>query len=69
MQFELLTDNDCVMAEDIDVPKALGDIFESLAGAVFIDSGMSLDTVWKVFYRLMKNEIGTTLLNITHIQI
>ncbi|XP_021960857.1 endoribonuclease dcr-1 [Folsomia candida] len=55
--FELLTDNDCVMAEDIDVPKALGDIFESLAGAVFIDSGMSLDTVWTVFYRLMKNEI------------
>ncbi|XP_021945451.1 endoribonuclease Dicer [Folsomia candida] len=55
--FELLTDNDCVMAEDIDVPKPLGDIFESLAGAVFIDSGMSLDTVWKVFYRLMKNEI------------
>lgn len=50
------------MAEDVDVPKALGDIFESLAGAVFIDSGKSLDTVWRVFYRLMKNEIGTLAL-------
>jgi endoribonuclease Dicer len=46
------------MAEDIEVPKALGDIFESLAGAVFVDSGMSLDTVWRVFYRMMKPEIG-----------
>jgi endoribonuclease Dicer len=42
------------------VPKALGDIFESIAGAVYMDSGYSLETVWKVFYRLMKNEIGTS---------
>uniref|UniRef100_A0A1I8JPZ4 RNase III domain-containing protein n=1 Tax=Macrostomum lignano TaxID=282301 RepID=A0A1I8JPZ4_9PLAT len=31
-------------------PNASGDIFESVAGAVFLDSGMSLDTVWRVFY-------------------
>lgn len=30
------------------MPKALGDVFESVAGAIFLDSGMSLDTVWKV---------------------
>lgn len=40
------------------VPKALGDIFESVAGAIYLDSGMSLDTVWEVYYRMMKPEIG-----------
>ncbi|CAH1401946.1 unnamed protein product [Nezara viridula] len=44
-------------AEDVEVPKALGDVFESVAGAIFLDSGMSLDTVWKVYYRMMKKEI------------
>lgn len=32
------------------MPKALGDIFESVAGAIFLDSNMSLDTVWRVIY-------------------
>ena len=44
--------------EDIEVPKALGDIFESVAGAIFLDSGMSLDAGWKVYYKMMKPEIG-----------
>ncbi|KAK9499033.1 hypothetical protein O3M35_003549 [Rhynocoris fuscipes] len=44
-------------AEDVEVPKALGDVFESVAGAIFLDSDMSLDTVWKVYYRMMKKEI------------
>lgn len=51
-------DFDCPTVKDIEVPKVLGDIFESLAGAVYVDSGMKLDTVWKVFYRLMKKELG-----------
>lgn len=42
---------------EVEVPKALGDIFESVAGAIFLDSGMSLDTVWKVYYPMMKPEI------------
>ncbi len=33
------------------VPKALGDIFESVAGSIFLDSGLSLDAVWTVYYR------------------
>nr|WJM99459.1 endoribonuclease dicer 2 [Ips calligraphus] len=45
------------LAEYIDVPKTLGDIFEALAGAIYLDSGKSLETVWKVFYRLMWKEI------------
>ena len=35
------------------VPKALGDIFESVAGAVFMDSGMDLDAVWRVYSVMM----------------
>lgn len=54
----LLDDRDCKIAEAVEVPKVLGDIFESLAGAIFLDSGNSLEAVWKVFYPLMKKEIG-----------
>lgn len=43
--------------EDIEVPKALGDIFESVAGAIYLDSGCSLSTVWRVYSRLMRREI------------
>ncbi|UYV74239.1 DICER1 [Cordylochernes scorpioides] len=34
----------------LETPKVLGDLFESVAGAIFLDSGMSLDTVWRVYY-------------------
>uniref|UniRef100_A0AAQ5ZQH7 ribonuclease III n=1 Tax=Amphiprion ocellaris TaxID=80972 RepID=A0AAQ5ZQH7_AMPOC len=40
--------------EDIEVPKAMGDIFESLAGAIYMDSRMSLETVWQVYYPMMR---------------
>ena len=39
-------------SEDVEVPKVLGDIYESVAGAIFLDSGMSLETVWKVRLRI-----------------
>lgn len=48
MQFYLISEEECDEAEDVEVPKALGDIFESVAGAIFLDSNMSLDMVWKV---------------------
>lgn len=35
-------------SEDIEVPKVLGDIYESVAGAIYLDSGMNLDAVWGV---------------------
>ena len=44
--------------EDISPPKVLGDILESLAGAIFIDSGFSLESVWKVFQPLFDRKIG-----------
>ena len=56
--FFLMDDHEEVdEAEDVEVPKALGDIFESVAGAIFIDSGLSLDAVWRVYYRMMKDSI------------
>ncbi|VDN14165.1 unnamed protein product [Dibothriocephalus latus] len=44
--------------DEVEIPKALGDIFESLAGAVFIDSDLCLNTVWRVFYPLIKERVG-----------
>lgn len=43
--------------EEMEVPKCLGDIFESVAGAIFLDSNKSFDAVWKVYYGLMKPHI------------
>ncbi|CAI0550929.1 unnamed protein product [Linum tenue] len=38
----------------VNAPKTLADIVESLIGAVFVDSDCSVDTVWKVFKRLLE---------------
>lgn len=56
------------MAEFVDVPKALGDVFESLIGAVFLDSGNDLDVTWRVIYGMMHQEIAIFSVN-TPIQI
>ncbi|KAF5273493.1 hypothetical protein FQA39_LY07510 [Lamprigera yunnana] len=53
----LLEADDLHLADHVDVPKVLGDTFEALAGAIFLDSGMSLEAVWKVFYSIMWKEI------------
>lgn len=53
----IINDEEVADPEQIEVPKALGDIFESLAGAVFLDNGLSLDGVWRVFFNLLKPEI------------
>jgi endoribonuclease Dicer len=44
-------------AESLDIPKSLGDLFESIIGAIFLDSGLSLIKTWNVIYHLMRNEI------------
>ncbi|XP_076235555.1 endoribonuclease Dcr-1 [Calliopsis andreniformis] len=56
-EYYLIGEEECEEAEDVEVPKALGDVFESLAGAIYLDSGMSLDAVWGVYYTIMKSEI------------
>ncbi|XP_050314512.1 endoribonuclease Dcr-1 isoform X2 [Anthonomus grandis grandis] len=35
----LVPETECEEVEDVEVPKALGDVFESVAGAIFLDSG------------------------------
>ncbi|KAK4883339.1 hypothetical protein RN001_006658 [Aquatica leii] len=60
----LLQENDLFLAEHIDVPKVLGDTFEALAGAIFLDSGMCLETVWKIFHRIMWKEIESFKTNV-----
>lgn len=53
----LINEAESEYSEDIEVPKALGDVFESVAGAIYLDSGMSLDQVWQVYFKMMKPEI------------
>jgi endoribonuclease Dicer len=53
----LETENDTQSAESVDIPKVIGDIFESIVGAVFLDSGMNLSATWKVIYGLLKDEL------------
>lgn len=54
----LLEEDDCNIAEYVDVPKALGDIFESLVGAIYLDTGKNLTKVWEIVYSVMHKEIG-----------
>ncbi|KAG8181475.1 hypothetical protein JTE90_016563 [Oedothorax gibbosus] len=49
-----LEEVECFEMEEIVVPKALGDIFESVAGAIYLDSGMSLDKVWEVCFPMIR---------------
>lgn len=44
--------------ECIEAPKPLGDVFESVAGAIFLDSGLDIYEVWKVYYPMLKEFIG-----------
>ena len=54
----LINESETLVAEEVDVPRALGDVFESLAGAIYLDSGCDLNTVWRVYYNIMKDELG-----------
>lgn len=53
-----LAETECFELEEVEVPKALGDVFESVAGAIYLDSGMSLDTVWRVCFPMIKPAFG-----------
>jgi endoribonuclease Dicer len=58
----LETDDEC--GSEINVPKVLGDIFESIIGAVFLDTGLCLKQTWKIIYELMRNEIHKFMENV-----
>ncbi|CBY11646.1 unnamed protein product [Oikopleura dioica] len=50
-------------SEDIEVPKVLGDIYESVAGAIYLDSGMNLDAVWGVYRPMLQKYIDKYSIN------
>jgi endoribonuclease Dicer len=60
----LETENDTQSAESVDVPKVIGDIFESIVGAVYLDSGMNLETTWSVIFKLLKDELHNFMHNV-----
>jgi len=53
-----MRENDCFTEEYVDVPNVLGDIFKSLIGAIYLDSGREMDIVWKICYEFLNEEIG-----------
>jgi len=38
---------------DVDAPKVLADLVEAIAGTVFLDCGLNLETLWTVFKPLL----------------
>lgn len=55
---QLLGEREVNTLEETDIPKALGDVFEAVAGAIYLDCNYSLDAVWQVYYPLMKMALG-----------
>lgn len=44
--------------DEVEPPKVLGDLLESLAGAIFMDSGMDLQAVWDTLGPLFNEKMG-----------
>jgi dsRNA-specific ribonuclease len=51
-------DETLIDCEDLEPPKFLADIFESVAGAIYLDSNCSLNTVWNVYYKFFEPYLG-----------
>ncbi|KYQ55277.1 Endoribonuclease Dicer [Trachymyrmex zeteki] len=62
--YVLIEEDECSLTEYIDVPKTLGDLFESLIGAIYLDSGKNLTKVWEIIYSFMHKEIDEFSRNI-----
>ncbi|XP_036140493.1 endoribonuclease Dicer isoform X2 [Monomorium pharaonis] len=55
--YVLIEEEECNLVEYVDVPKVLGDLFESLIGAIYLDNGKDLTKIWEIIYSLMHKEI------------
>ncbi|CAL4183718.1 unnamed protein product, partial [Meganyctiphanes norvegica] len=55
---ELACEEDTEVAEDIEVPKALGDVVEAIIGAVYLDSQQSLQKTWNVIENIMSTVLS-----------
>ena len=52
---DMYNELDVPQLEMVEVPKVLGDVLESIVGAVFLDSEGDLETVWRIYERLFPN--------------
>ncbi|CAG9860697.1 unnamed protein product [Phyllotreta striolata] len=60
----LMEEDEVYMAESVDVPKVLGDVFEAVMGAVYFDSNFDLSKVWNIAYKIMWKEINAFCNNV-----
>jgi len=59
---QLINETEPPELEMVEVPKILGDVFEAVIGAIYLDSGHDLFTVW-VIYRKLCPQIDSVLEN------
>ena len=52
--FVIAVESDSGDVQCIEAPKPLGDVFESVAGAIFLDSGLDIIKVWRVYYPMLQ---------------
>ena len=55
---ELFNESDCPCLEQVEIPKALGDIVESLIGAIYLDTNHDLAQVWRVLEKLFGDRLS-----------
>ncbi|XP_076635506.1 endoribonuclease Dcr-2 [Colletes latitarsis] len=53
----LIEEDECNIAEYVNIPKVLADLFESIIGAIYLDCNKNLMKVWEIIYSLMCKEI------------
>jgi endoribonuclease Dicer len=56
--YVIAVESDSSDVQCIEAPKPLGDVFESVAGAIFLDSGLDIFEVWRVCYPMLQKYIG-----------
>ena len=54
----VLGSEDSENSEEVEVPKVLGDLFEAVAGALYVDCEQNLNKFWQVYLPILKPSIG-----------
>lgn len=52
------SDEENRILNSVPAPKVLGDLFESVAAAIYLDSGKCLKTVWSTYFKIMEKELA-----------
>lgn len=53
-----MEESECLITENVEVPKVLSDLFRSIIGAIYLDCDRDLNLVWSICYSFMENEIS-----------